>query len=49
MDGYVFPGRYTNVQQVHEMRLNITISQGNANQSLTEITLTSTRMAIFIK
>ena len=33
MDGYVFSGRHTNVQYVHEMRLNITNSQGNANQN----------------
>ena len=39
MDGYVFPGRHTNVQYVHEMRLNITNSQGNANQNCNQISL----------
>ena len=37
MDGYVFSGRHTNVQYVHEMRLNITNSQGNANQNCNQI------------
>ena len=37
MDGYIFPGRHSNVQQVHKMRLNITNSQGNADQNCSEI------------